>query len=93
MLLDEEQRGACVGETRQHRGKFIDDDRRESLARFVEHEQRGVRHQRAADREHLLLAARKRRSRGIGPLAQDRKKQRTPVPSSTVPSGQRRRRA
>ena len=35
----------------------LDDDRREAERRLVEQEDRRLRHQRAADREHLLLAA------------------------------------
>ena len=35
----------------------VDDHRREAERRLVEQQQLGLRHQRAADREHLLLAA------------------------------------
>ena len=35
----------------------IDDDGRKPLQRLVHEQQRGVAHQRAADRQHLLLAA------------------------------------
>ena len=36
---------------------LLDDRRREALGRLVHDQQLGVREQRAADREHLLLAA------------------------------------
>ena len=39
------------------RAQLLDDDRRQALQRLVEQEQRRVGHQRARDRQHLLLAA------------------------------------
>ena len=38
-------------------GQLLDDDRREALERLVEQQQRRIGHQRARDRQHLLLAA------------------------------------
>src|SRR5256885_943600 len=40
---------------------------------LVEHEQPGLRHDPARDRQHLALAAAERARRGVEPLAQDRK--------------------
>ena len=45
-------------ELAQRAEQFVDDDRREALGRLVEQQQPRVEHQRAADRQHLLLAAR-----------------------------------
>jgi hypothetical protein len=54
-----EQDGLAVlvkrGEAVVHR---VDDRRREAEARLVEQQQLGLAHQRAADRQHLALAAR-----------------------------------
>ena len=46
--------------------------RREPLERLVEQEKPRIEHQRAADREHLLLAARKLRAEVRAPLAEPR---------------------
>ena len=56
----------------QGRVDVADHDRREAEADLVAEQQFGVRHQRAADRDHLLLAARKRRAGAAPPLPQDR---------------------
>ena len=51
-------RMASVALERVDRGPdFLADDRREAFGRLVEDEQPRVRHQRPADRQHLLLAA------------------------------------
>ena len=73
VLFDQQQRGARVRELAQDDRELVDDHGCETLARLVEYQQRGVRHQGAADRQHLLLAARQRGTRRVGPLAQDRK--------------------
>ena len=44
--------------------------RRQPLGRLVDHDEFGVAHQRAANRQHLLLAARQHAGRGVGALAQ-----------------------
>ena len=51
---------------------LVDDDRRQPERRLVEQEQRGPRHQRPADGEHLLLPARERAPVLPHALAQDR---------------------
>ena len=52
----------------------LDQNRRESHRRFIEQEQRRMRHQRPADRQHLLLAARHRARLLRLPLGKARKK-------------------
>ena len=42
---------------RERREQLLDDDRRETLERLVEQDDARIEDQRAADREHLLLAA------------------------------------
>jgi hypothetical protein len=49
------------------------DQRREAFGGFVEDQQIGVGHQRAADGEHLLLAARQLPAAVVDALAQPRK--------------------
>jgi len=72
ILLDQQDADAVAREPDQERREFIDDDRREPLARFVKNEKIRIGDQRAADCEHLLLPAGQRQT-GIGaPLAQDR---------------------
>ena len=43
--------------SRDHAEQFLRDQRGEALERLVEQEQPGIEHQRACDRQHLLLAA------------------------------------
>ncbi len=54
------------------RENFIDEHRRESERRLVEHQQHGISHQTAADRAHLLLAPGKRAGSLAAPLLQAR---------------------
>ena len=49
-----------------------DDERREAERRLVEQQQPRPRHQRARDRDHLLLAARERAGRRVEPRGQRR---------------------
>ena len=48
---------SSADDPRQRRQQFLDDDRREALGRLVEQHELGIEHQRAGDRQHLLLAA------------------------------------
>ena len=58
VLLDQDRRHALVADdAAQRRQQFIDDDRRQTFERLVEQHDARIEHQRAADREHLLLAA------------------------------------
>ncbi len=52
---------------------FVADQRRQSFGRFVENEQARVGHQRAADRQHLLLAAGEKIGHRAGALGEARK--------------------
>ena len=58
VLLDQDHRRPLLRDHALNRGgQLLDDDRREALERLVEQQQRRVGHQRARDRQHLLLAA------------------------------------
>src|SRR5206468_2995998 len=50
--------------------EVVDDQRRQALRRLVEQQQLGIAHQRARDRQHLLLAAREIAAVTAGQLAQ-----------------------
>src|SRR5208282_6879918 len=57
VLLDEDGRHALVAnDPAQRHEQFLDQDRREPFERFVEQHDARIEHQRAANREHLLLA-------------------------------------
>ena len=60
VLLDDEDRGSAALERGEDLEDHRHDLRRKPGARFVEHQQLRFGHQRAADREHLLFAARER---------------------------------
>src|SRR4051794_24811160 len=60
VLLDEHDRRALRVDLAHHLVDAVDDDGREPERRLVEQQQLGLRHKRAPDREHLLLAARHR---------------------------------
>ena len=55
---------------------LLDQDRREPERRLVEQQEPRPGHQRPADREHLLLAARQRAALLVGPLAEPREQRR-----------------
>src|SRR5262245_38380988 len=58
-LLDHDRRQPfATDDFAQDVQQLINDDRRETLQRFVEQQQGRVGHKRAGDRQHLLLAAR-----------------------------------
>ena len=58
VLLDEDQRkGVFSDQSIEHFKERFNDERGESFERLVHQQQRGIAHQRAADGEHLLLAA------------------------------------
>src|SRR5260221_1259914 len=58
VLLDEEDRDALRVDLADDLEVRLDEDRREPERGLVEHQELWLRHERAADREHLLLAAR-----------------------------------
>ena len=58
-LFDNDHRQAFVPrQTAQGTQHFIDDDRGKAFRRLVQQQQARIEHQRAADRQHLLFAAR-----------------------------------
>jgi len=58
VLFDQDRGGSLLGHHAPDRPRqFFHDDGCESLERLVEQQQRRVRHERARDREHLLLAS------------------------------------
>ena len=58
VLLDQDRREAFLADDAlERREQLLDDDRREAFERLVEQDDARVEDQRAADREHLLLAA------------------------------------
>ena len=63
VLLDQQDRAVEAGDGRED---LLDHLRRQTHARLVEQQQARARHQRAAERQHLLLAARQR-ARGLPP--------------------------
>ena len=57
VLLDQQDRRALLADRRDRVEDQVDEHRREAHRRLVEQQQLGPPHQRAPDREHLLLAA------------------------------------
>src|SRR5436190_10267569 len=57
VLLGEQDRHAFLLQGQDHVDHLLDDQRRDAFARLVEEDEVGVAHQRARDRQHLLLAA------------------------------------
>ncbi len=58
VLLDDDDRELLRSdELRDHLHQVLHDDRRQAFHRLVEKEQLGIGHERAGNREHLLLAA------------------------------------
>src|SRR5262245_11871665 len=60
LLDDEDGEPLLLVEVAEDPEDLPDDDRREPEGRFVEEQEKRPRHERAGDREHLLLAARER---------------------------------
>ena len=74
VLLDDDHGHAALREQiADHVHQFLHDDRREPLHRLVQQQQARIDHQRAADREHLLLAARQLVAEVAAPLGETRK--------------------
>src|SRR2546425_6401556 len=70
VLLDDEDGQALLVQPGEDLEDLADDDRGEAERGLVEHEQARPGDQRAAEREHLLLAARERAGRLCAPLAE-----------------------
>ena len=73
VLLDQEDRRSLRVDLRQNPKDRFAEDRRESERRLVEHEELRACHQRATDRQHLLLAAGERPGELFRTLFQTRK--------------------
>src|SRR5262245_60291880 len=73
VLLDEQDGDAKLAQRGDNAKDLADDKRRETEARLVEKQEPRLRHQRAAEREHLPLAARERPRQLIAPLGEARK--------------------
>ncbi len=74
ILFREEHGGPARPERADGLQHFGSDDRRQSEGRFVEQQQAGRGHQRATDRQHLLLPTGKLPGECPGPITQQRKK-------------------
>src|SRR5574337_1225768 len=72
LLLDQQHRDAAALEFAQELRDLFDDLGRQSFGGLVDHDQVGVAHQRAAQREHLLLAARQHPGLDVAPLVEPR---------------------
>ena len=72
VLLDEHDGHALAVDLLDHLGELGDDPRRETQRRLVEQQHARRGHQRAADREHLLLAAGQQAGALARALAEDR---------------------
>ena len=72
VLLDEHDRRPAAIDLPDDLGDLVDDLRRQPQRWLVEQQQLRAGHQRAADRDHLLLAARQQPGRLGAPLAQAR---------------------
>jgi len=58
MLLHQDHRHTpLLNERADSAAKLLHDDRCEAFHRFIQQQQCGIRHQRASDGDHLLLAA------------------------------------
>ena len=73
VLVDHQNRLALRLEHRQAIPDFVADQRREAFGGFVEDQQPRIGHQRAADRQHLLLAAGQRAAHIAAALGEPRK--------------------
>ena len=72
VLLDDEHGDALVVHLLDDLEALLDEDRSEPHRRLVHQQQLRVRHQRAAHRDHLLLAARERSGQLLAPLVDAR---------------------
>src|SRR5690606_10719634 len=85
VLLDEDEAHAALGDgARQDGGELADDRGLDALGRLVEEEKLRARHQRAADGELLLLAARQAAAGGL-PLLGERREDRVDLVGAAGP--------
>src|SRR2546427_3374789 len=74
VLLDHQHAGAGGANLVEDRREVVDEHRRQAFGRLVEEQHARVAEQRAADRQHLLLAAAELHAHLVAALAQHRKK-------------------
>ena len=75
ILLDQQHRDLALAAQRlQHLDHLVDDDRRQPFGRLIHDQEPGIEQQRAADRQHLLLAARELAAAVPAALGQAREK-------------------
>src|SRR5579859_1004118 len=72
VLLDNEHAGAGAANPVEGLDQPIDQHGRQPFRRLVEKDETWIGHQRAADREHLLLAATQHGAQPVGALLEDR---------------------
>jgi hypothetical protein len=73
VLVDHQYRLSARFKHRQAAPDFLADQRRESFGGFIQDQQPRIGHQRATDRQHLLLAARQLVAHVGAPLGEPRK--------------------
>ncbi len=73
ILVDHQNGEAAFLEPRQAAPDFGADQRRQAFGRLVENQQPRIGHQRAADRQHLLLAAGQLIAHAVGAFGEPRK--------------------
>ena len=86
VLVDDHRRDAVAANLADDAPDLLGDLRREALGRLVEDEEIGVGHQRAADGEHLLLAARELKAAVAEPLREARKRRQHALLRPVAPS-------
>src|SRR6185295_17948250 len=74
VAVDDQRRDAAGANRRDRPPDLGDDERCEPFGRLVEDQQQRIGEQRAADREHLLLAARELLAAVVEPLGEARKR-------------------
>ena len=79
VLFDQQHRHALLIDVDDDVANLFDQHRGETERRFVENEEFGVGHERTADGEHLLLAARQVAGGLLAPLGQDGEEIHDPV--------------
>src|SRR6516162_4068062 len=70
LLFDQQDRDAAPGNFNNQVANLLNNDRCQAFGGLVDHYEFGVAHKRAANRQHLLLAARQHASGGISTLVE-----------------------
>src|SRR5271165_1544535 len=66
LLFDQQDRDTAPGNVGDQVADLLNNDRCQAFGGLVDHDEFGVAHERAANRQHLLLTARQHTSGGIG---------------------------